>query len=280
MLSLWNKIFGKKNSITPPAVAYTPGPAMPEQFSLPRLMEGAPTHPCLACEKKIHPLGALCPACRDLDTSLTDAPEWFAVLQAHVTAVHANDTAVQLFREGQLDDAIVELRRGLEADPHYATGYSNLGFLYLRRADLEQATECLLRALEVDPKHADAPDHLCDVLLVLVDELTEIGLTDGFLSAHPGGHFDEYNRHIRTRNIGALIAKIGQKGVFEAEGQMLETQLLMEVVINAVQKKMGTHRPSTGLPFTWQGIPGWNPPVALALPPAADAACRRAGSGP
>ena len=80
----------------------------------------------------------------------------------------------------------------------------------MRQAGLEHAVECLLRALEVDPEHQDAPDHLCDVLLALIDELAQIGRTDGFLATQPGGKFDEYNRHIRTRDIGVLIAKIGK----------------------------------------------------------------------
>src|SRR5262245_1187188 len=78
------------------------------------------------------------------DTRSADLSEWFADLQARVTAVHANDMAVRLFREGRLDEAITELRRGLEMSPPYATGYSNLGFLYLRKGALEQAVECLL----------------------------------------------------------------------------------------------------------------------------------------
>jgi tetratricopeptide (TPR) repeat protein len=207
--------------------------------------------------------------------SLVDDPTWFTVLQAHVTAVQANDTAVRLFREGQLDAAIAELRRGLEANPHYATGYSNLGFLYLRRTELEQAVECLLRALELDPAHQDAPGHLCDVLLALIDELTGIGLTDGFLSTWPGGNFDEHNRHLRTRDIGGLIARIGERGVVKADGRVLGADLLMGIVINAVQKRMRANKPSTGLQFAWQGIHRWNPPVALPLQPAANAAYRR-----
>jgi tetratricopeptide (TPR) repeat protein len=157
------------------------------QSPSPQLTSGSPTHTGLAWREQFDPLRALCPARRDPVTSVTDAPGWFAVLQAHVTAVQANDTAVRLFREGRLDDAIAELRRGLEANPSYATGYSNLGFLYLRQAGLEHAVECLLRALEVDPEHQDAPDHLCDVLLALIDELAQIGLTDGFLATQPGG---------------------------------------------------------------------------------------------
>jgi tetratricopeptide (TPR) repeat protein len=219
------------------------------------------------CQETLSPVGALYPACSGLDTTLANAPEWFTALQAHVNAVEANDTAVRLFRAGQLEAAIVELQRGLDANPHYATGYSNLGFLYLRQGRLEQAIECLLRALQVDPDHQDAPDHLCDVLVALVDELAQIGLTDGFLATQPGVKFDEHNRHIRTRDIGGLIATLGKSEVFKADGRVLETNVLMELVIHAVQKQMGAHCPSSSLRFAWRGIDGWNPPTAIQLLP-------------
>jgi Tetratricopeptide repeat len=273
MLNLWNRMFGQKDSAAPSAVASAPGPVTAGQLA-PRLTGGTPSPACFACREHFNPLGTLCPTCRDPDMSRVDGPTWFTALQAHVTAVQANDTAVRLFREGKLDDAIAELRRGLEANPHYATGYSNLGFLYLRRAELEQAVECLLRALELDPVHQDAPGHLWDVLMALIDELTGIGLTDGFLSTQPGGNFDEYNRHIRTRDIGALIAKVGKRGVVRADGRVLGADLLMEIVIDTVQKRMRAHKPSTGLQFAWQGIHGWNPRVAIPLQPAANAAYR------
>jgi hypothetical protein len=260
-MSLWHRMFGRKASIPPPAVACIPRPAMASQSPAPQLTSGSLIHTGLAWQEKFDSLRALCPARRDHVTSVADVPECFAVVQAHVTAVQANDTAVRLFREGRLAEAIAELRRGLEANPYYATGYSNLGFLYLRQAGLEHAVECLLRALEVDPEHQDAPDPLYDVLLAFIDELAQIGLTDGFLATQPGGKFDAYNRHIRTRNIGVLIGKIGKRGVFKVEGQALGSDLLMELVINAVQKKMGAHRSSSSLPFAWQGIYGWNPPV-------------------
>ena len=67
---------------------------------------GWPSHACLACAEKFDPLRDICPTCRDAVTSVADAPEWFAAVQAHVTAVHANDTAVRLFREGRLESAI------------------------------------------------------------------------------------------------------------------------------------------------------------------------------
>jgi TPR repeat len=269
-MSLWQRMFGKKNSLTPPAVACIPKPATASQSPTPRLSDGLPPPACLACAEKFDPLGDICPTCRDAVTSVDGAPEWFAAVQAYVTAVHANDTAVRLFREGRLDSAIAELRRGLAANPQYATGYSNLGFLYLRKAKLEQAVECLLRALEADPGHQDAPEHLYDVLLAFIDELVHIGLTDGFLAPQPGGKFDEYNRHIRTRHIGKLIAKIGQSRVFKVDGRALESDRLMELVSNAVQKKIWAHRSASCLPFVWQGIDGRS---------SATGACRRAGGG-
>jgi tetratricopeptide (TPR) repeat protein len=194
-----------------------------------------------------------------------DHPEWFVVLQAHVTAVQSNDRAVRLFREGRLDDAIAELRRALAVNPHYATGYSNLGFLYLRKGQLDQAVECLLQALEVDPQHKDAPDHLIDVLIALIDELVHIGYGDGFLATQPGEKFDDSNGHIRTREIGALIAKIGDSGVFNMHGGALQSAQLMAVVINHVQRKMGYHRHATTLALAWDGIGGWSPRVAKAM---------------
>jgi tetratricopeptide (TPR) repeat protein len=194
-----------------------------------------------------------------------DHPEWFVVLQAHVTAVQSNDRAVRLFREGRLDDAIAELRRALAVNPHYATGYSNLGFLYLRNGQLDQAVECLLQALEVDPQHKDAPDHLFDVLSALIDELVQIGYGDGFLAMPPGEKFDDNNRYVRTREVGALIAKMGERGVFNTRGRVLESIQLMALVMNHVQKKMGYHRHATTLTLAWDGIGGWSPRVAKAM---------------
>jgi tetratricopeptide (TPR) repeat protein len=185
-----------------------------------------------------------------------EEPEWFASLQAHVTAVQANDTAVRLFRDGLLDEAIAELRRGLDRNPHYATGLSNLGFLYLCRGQLELAVESLLRALALDSQHKDAPNHLFDVLRAMTDELAQIGLTDGFLSTQPGGRFDDCHRHLRARQIGIYIVMMGQRGVFKVDGRVIESDMLLGMVINKVCQMIGAHRHSTGLQYAWEGIRG------------------------
>jgi tetratricopeptide (TPR) repeat protein len=259
MSSWWSRIFGKTNSLVRPAVAHTPQQAGPWQSPSPLPARGSPSHACLRWGM-LTELPAPRPACSHSAPEPSDAPEWFTLLQAQVTAVQANDTAVRLFREGRLDDAIAVLRRGLKINPQHATGYSNLGFLLLRRGQLDEAVECLLRALEVEPLHKDAPDHLFDVLCALIDELGQIGLTDGFLAMQPGRKFDEYNRHMRAREIGELIAKIGAKRIFKADDRVLASDLLLGVVINAVQQKMGYRNTSTNLTFAWQGMRGWPPP--------------------
>jgi Tetratricopeptide repeat len=280
MLNPWHRMFDKKRPSRRPAVVCPRGAAKTGRSSSPPLTRGSPTHARLTCREGLSSGEALCPACRNPDTGRANAPEWFAALQAHVTAVQANDTAVRLFRAGRLDAAIAELRRGLEANPRYATGYSNLGFLHLRKGRLDEAVACLLRALEVDPQHKDAPDHLFDVLGALIDELVQIGLTDGFLATQPGRKFDKYNRHMRAREIGELIARIGKSGVFNADGRPLETDLLLELAVNAVQQKPGAHRTSSCLPFAWRGIDGWNPPGAIRWLPSGHGSCEWTGYRP
>jgi RNA polymerase subunit RPABC4/transcription elongation factor Spt4 len=266
-MSFWRKLFGKPGAAEQSSAARaqqhaTATPTWPSPST-----RGPATKACLACRRTFDGLLTSCPQCGNTETMLTDCPEWFVVLQAHVTAIQANDTAVRLFREGRLDTAIVELQRGLMANPHYATGHSNLGFLYLRQGQLDQAVTCLLRALAADPHHKDAPNHLVDVLGAFMDELVQIGFTDGFLSTQPGGKFDDHNRHIRTREIGTLIAAIAQRRIFEVGGKALASELLLGVVISNVEQKMSYHRNSTCLKFAWEGIGGWYPAVATVLPP-------------
>lgn len=256
-MGLWRRLFAKNASSSRPLTSHTPRPALAIRTAGTISIRESPTTTCLACRRAFHAPLATCPQCGSAEMLLADPPAWLMLVQAHVTAVQLNDRAVQLFRAGRLDDAIEELRRGLAAHPHYATGYSNLGFLYLRKGQIDQAADCLLRALAVDPHHHDAPDHLFDVLRALVGELGQIGFSDGFFAEQPGGNFDDCRRHIRARAIGALLAKTGQSGAFMADGQALQSVQLMIIVFNTVQRMMRYHRNSTSLTFAWDGIGGW-----------------------
>jgi tetratricopeptide (TPR) repeat protein len=254
-MSLWSRIFGKKTSAPRSTALRVSPPATAAAVSSPPA-RGSPTKACFVCKRTFNALLAICPTCGSAETRMADSPEWLGVLQAHVTVVQRNDSAVQLFREGRLDEAIAELRRGVEANPHYATGYSNLGFLYLRQGQLHQAVEYLLQALEVDPHHKDAPDHLFDVLSALIDELVQIGFSNGFLSTQPDGPFDEHNRHMRAREIGRLLVAMGERGIFTANGRPLGSSQLMRIVVHKVQKKMSYHSNSFSLTCAWEGIGG------------------------
>jgi hypothetical protein len=258
-MDFWRKMFGKRSSCGQASVPDVRQQTTTVPTSSPLPARGSPTKACLACRRQFNALLIICPTCGSDQATIADSPEWLMLVQGHVTTVQANGRAVRLFREGRLDDAIAELRRGLEVNSQYATGHSNLGFLYLRKGQLDHAVECLLRALEVDPQHRDAPDHLIDVLHALIDEVVQIGHREGFLSAQPGGSFDDDNRHMRTREIGILIAKLGEKGVIKIDGRSLDSVQLVRTVVNEVQKRMGYHSKSTCLKFVWEGIVGWYP---------------------
>jgi tetratricopeptide (TPR) repeat protein len=255
-MGFWCKIFGKSASASESKATRLAGRATTPPATSPPLKRGSPMNVGLACRRNVGALLTSCPVCASAETLSDNGPQWFKVLQGHVIAVQSNDRAVWLFREGRLDDAIVELQRGLEVRPQYATGHSNLGFLHLRKGQLDQAVACLLRALEVDPHHQDAPDHLFDVLSALIDELVQIGCSDGFLSTQPGGKFDEANRnrHMRARAIRDLIAKMGHHGIFKAGGRPFASDLLMAMVINEVAKKMGDPRDAISLKSAWSRI--------------------------
>jgi uncharacterized RDD family membrane protein YckC len=50
----------------------------------------------------------------------------------------------------------------------------------------------------------------------LIDELIDIGRTDGFLSMEPGGKFNKNHRNIRAREIGMRLNEIGRKRLMQA----------------------------------------------------------------
>uniref|UniRef100_A0A7C4XU80 Uncharacterized protein n=1 Tax=candidate division WWE3 bacterium TaxID=2053526 RepID=A0A7C4XU80_UNCKA len=87
----------------------------------------------------------------------------------------------------------------------------------------------------------------------LINELVEIGRTDGFISKEPGGKFDENHHHTRAREIGEELNRTG--------GFILMQKVHYRVgalVTPAIQR--GSH-PITGssgsLDLAWNGIGDW-----------------------
>src|SRR4051794_12669768 len=59
-------------------------------------------------------------------------------------------------RLDQLDDAVPALRRGIQLDMNRAEGYYNLGLVYRRRGQVDLAIQAYREAVRVNPRMADA----------------------------------------------------------------------------------------------------------------------------
>ena len=129
----------------------------------------------------------------------------------------------------------------------------------VQAGQVDRVVRDLVRVLESQPHNREAAQNLHDAVRRLIDELARIGLGDGFLSTAPGGLFDEENRHIRTRQIGSLIAEIGAVGAFRADGEPVSITQLMGAIISEVEKRIRDGKSSGHLTFAWDGIGGWYP---------------------
>ena len=59
----------------------------------------------------------------------------------------------------------------------------------------------------------------------LVEELIQIGETDGYLSMRPGGKFNETNKHIRARQIGEKLNELGGMDLMRAANYAVRARL-------------------------------------------------------
>lgn len=93
----------------------------------------------------------------------------------------------------QLDAALEEVRRGIEADPNNPDGYFRLSQVYAAAGDLDYAISSLLRCLELDPKYIEA----------------HLALGEMYKGV---GYFDKSLEHFQTaldingKHIGALVS--------------------------------------------------------------------------
>jgi tetratricopeptide (TPR) repeat protein len=68
-------------------------------------------------------------------------------------------------RLDQLDEAIQALRRGIQLDTHRAEGYYNLGLVYKRKGQPDLAVQAYREATRVNPRMADAHLNLANIYL-------------------------------------------------------------------------------------------------------------------
>ncbi len=67
-------------------------------------------------------------------------------------------------RLDQLDEAVKALRRGIQLDPRRAEGYYNLGLVYRRKGEPELAIQAYREATHVNPRMSDAHSNLANLL--------------------------------------------------------------------------------------------------------------------
>jgi tetratricopeptide (TPR) repeat protein len=68
-------------------------------------------------------------------------------------------------RLGQFDDAVKALRRGIQLDNHCVEAYYNLGLVYRRQGQSELAIQAYREATHLNPKMVDAHYNLANLLL-------------------------------------------------------------------------------------------------------------------
>lgn len=66
------------------------------------------------------------------------------------------NAGVDLYYQGQFDEAIVEFNESIELDPEMAEAYCNRGAAYIQLGNYERAIEDLDEAIRLDPQYADA----------------------------------------------------------------------------------------------------------------------------
>lgn len=75
--------------------------------------------------------------------------------RATVQAENSDLIGNAYLRKGQLDRALAEYKKGVEADPAYGRGYNNVGTVLVRQRHYGQATGYLKRAMQLDSRLAE-----------------------------------------------------------------------------------------------------------------------------
>lgn len=121
----------------------------------------------------------------------------------------------------------------------------------------DEAVEQLstLRLAEYD--HDEIQNLALEVVYLYIDELVQIGSTDGFLASKPGGKYNSEKRHIRARVIGEMISKIAESVPIRSDTEVVSSVSLMGMTINEVQKRLGYGSGSSELRWAWHGVGGW-----------------------
>ncbi|MBV8274142.1 MAG: tetratricopeptide repeat protein [Verrucomicrobia bacterium] len=71
-----------------------------------------------------------------------------------------NNLGLVFFRRGQAEEAIKHFQKALEINPNYAEAHSNLGAALGRKGQVDEAVEQFRKALEINPNYVEAHSNL------------------------------------------------------------------------------------------------------------------------
>ncbi len=151
--------------------------------------------------------------------ALDDSPE--AVAAADVSAAETFfNNGLQLHDGGDLDGALDNYRKAIEADPRHVVARNNLGMVFIDMEDLDGAEAALVETLRVDPSYAEAYNNLGYVYRRRAAELDAVWAYDNFLRLEPGAEDAE-----RIRRWAESIREAqGEPGIPEALQSLFSTE--------------------------------------------------------
>ena len=120
----------------------------------------------------------------------------------------AAQDAMELLRQGRVDDALRVLQEGLAKDPKDLACLVNLARAHLAQSTNEAARPVLERVLEVDPRQSEARSHLARFKAEAGDRQTLQTLRE--LAAAQGAGFPE------QFNLAVVLLALGDNGGAEA----------------------------------------------------------------
>ncbi|MCK5270003.1 MAG: tetratricopeptide repeat protein [Sedimentisphaerales bacterium] len=123
------------------------------------------TKECLSCGNKFDALLSVCSNCGVDIVGITEVgDELVDIIKAQTQSVKHNDNAIELFKQGKIEEALDEIKLSIKINPKHSTAYSNFGYMLLELGETDEAVDNLLKALELNPHHKDAPNYLYNSL--------------------------------------------------------------------------------------------------------------------
>ncbi len=146
----------------------------------------------------------------DLDAAITDFNRALEAAPQSVPAYSGRGLAKR--RKGDLDGAIADFNRALEIDPRFVLALSDRGFCKMNLGDLDGALADFVRAFELSPENADRRNSLGIVKQLKGDFVGAIADYDKAIALKPGvPAYPRMYRELLVRRAGRATRDFGQE---------------------------------------------------------------------